>query len=151
MYIYVCMCGPSPQFMAHSSLKSWNFLNAGSGKVVFCYVHEVTWKALKGWGLVARGANIAIRGLELSVPPPQTPPHLRREERDYKWNPITQGQQFNWSCLWLPWWLSSKESTCTTGDAGSVPGSGRSLEKEVATHSSVLAWRIPWKEKPGEL
>ena len=99
IYIYMCVCGPSPQFMAHSSLKSWNFLNAGRGKVVFCYVHEVTWKALKGWGLVARGANIAIRGLELSVPPPQTPPHLQREERDYKWNPLTQGQQFNWSCL----------------------------------------------------
>ena len=25
------------------------------------------------------------------------------------------------------------------------------LEKEVATHSSILAWRIPWMEKPGEL
>ena len=25
------------------------------------------------------------------------------------------------------------------------------LEKEMATHSSVLAWRIPWTEKPGRL
>ena len=25
------------------------------------------------------------------------------------------------------------------------------LEKEMATHSSVLAWRIPWKEEPGGL
>ena len=25
------------------------------------------------------------------------------------------------------------------------------LEKEVATHSSILAWRIPWTEEPGEL
>ena len=25
------------------------------------------------------------------------------------------------------------------------------LEKEVATHSSILAWRIPWMEKPGGL
>ena len=24
------------------------------------------------------------------------------------------------------------------------------LEKEMATHSSILAWRIPWTEKPGE-
>ena len=24
-----------------------------------------------------------------------------------------------------------------------------SLEKEMATHSSILAWRIPWTEKPG--
>ena len=25
------------------------------------------------------------------------------------------------------------------------------LEKEMATHSSVLAWRIPWTEEPGGL
>ena len=33
-------------------------------------------------------------------------------------------------------------------DAGS---SGRSLEKEMATHSSILAWEIPWTEEPGQL
>ena len=26
-----------------------------------------------------------------------------------------------------------------------------SLEKEMATHSSILAWRIPWTEEPGGL
>ena len=26
-----------------------------------------------------------------------------------------------------------------------------SLEKEMATHSSTLAWRIPWREEPGRL
>ena len=30
-----------------------------------------------------------------------------------------------------------------TRDTGSIPGSGRSLEKEMATHSSIHAWRIP--------
>ena len=30
-------------------------------------------------------------------------------------------------------------------------GEGRSLEKGRATHSSILAWRIPWTEEPGEL
>ena len=25
------------------------------------------------------------------------------------------------------------------------------LEKEIATHSSILAWKIPWKEEPGRL
>ena len=29
------------------------------------------------------------------------------------------------------------------------PGLGRSLEKEMATHSSILAWRTPWTEEPG--
>ena len=32
-------------------------------------------------------------------------------------------------------------------DAGSIPGSGRSLEEGMATHSSVLAWRTPWTEE----
>ena len=30
------------------------------------------------------------------------------------------------------------------GDTGLISGSGRSLEKDMATHSSILAWRIPW-------
>ena len=33
-------------------------------------------------------------------------------------------------------------------DSGSIPGSGRSLEKEMATHSRVLAWRIPGTGEP---
>ena len=36
-------------------------------------------------------------------------------------------------------------------DVGSVPGSKDALEEEMATHSSILAWRIPWTEKPGGL
>ena len=37
------------------------------------------------------------------------------------------------------------------GIAGSIPGSGRSLEKEMATHSSILAWKILWIEELGRL
>ena len=44
-----------------------------------------------------------------------------------------------------------KESACNAEDLGSIPGSGRSPEKEVETHSSTLAWKIPWTEKPGGL
>ena len=36
-------------------------------------------------------------------------------------------------------------------DMSSIPRLGRSLEKEMATHSSTLAWRIPWTEEPGGL
>ena len=38
-----------------------------------------------------------------------------------------------------------KESACNAGDLGSIPGQEDPLEKEMATHSSILAWRIPWK------
>ena len=51
----------------------------------------------------------------------------------------------------LPWWLSSKEPDWNTGDVGSILRLGRSLGKEMATHSSILAPQIPWTEKPGRL
>ena len=38
------------------------------------------------------------------------------------------------------------ESACNAGDPGLVPGSEDLLEKEMATHSSIIAWRIPWTE-----
>ena len=44
-----------------------------------------------------------------------------------------------------------KESACNAGDLGSIPGLGRSLERGMATHSSILVWRLPWTEKPGRL
>ena len=51
----------------------------------------------------------------------------------------------------FPGGSDSKGSGCNAGDLSSIPGSGRSLEKEMATHSSILAWRIPWTKEPGGL
>ena len=45
--------------------------------------------------------------------------------------------------------LVSKESTSNAGDRGSIPGLGRSLVKEIAMQSSILAWRIPRTEVSG--
>ena len=36
-------------------------------------------------------------------------------------------------------------------DTGLIPASRRSLEKRMATHFSILAWRIPWTENLGGL
>ena len=47
-----------------------------------------------------------------------------------------------------------KKLPASVGDArdmGSIPGSGRSLENEMATHSSILARKILWTEEPGGL
>ena len=41
-------------------------------------------------------------------------------------------------------------TACNVGDArdeGSIPGSGRSLKEEMATQSSILAWKIPQEEE----
>ena len=43
----------------------------------------------------------------------------------------------------LPWGLSRGDATCQCGRLSSVPGREDPLEKGMATHSSVLAWRIP--------
>ena len=51
----------------------------------------------------------------------------------------------------FPGVASGKEPACQCRDAGSSPGSGRSLEEGMATYSSVLAWRIPLTEEPGGL
>ena len=40
-----------------------------------------------------------------------------------------------------------KASACNTGDLGSILSWEDPLEKEMATHSSILAWKIPWIEK----
>ena len=42
-------------------------------------------------------------------------------------------------------------SAYNAGDLGSIPGLGDLLEKEMATHSGILAWKIPWTEVPGGL
>ena len=44
-----------------------------------------------------------------------------------------------------------KESSYTAGDPGSIPGWEDPLKKEMATHSSILAWEVPWREEPGGL
>ena len=44
-----------------------------------------------------------------------------------------------------------KNPPANAGDAGSILGREDPLEKEMATHSSILARRIPWAEEPGGL
>ena len=53
--------------------------------------------------------------------------------------------------LGFPSCSNGEESACNAGDPGSVLGQEDPLEKGMATHSSTLAWRIPWTEEPGGL
>ena len=54
------------------------------------------------------------------------------------------------SCLWtgdicleIEGNDDSKEPTCNVGDVGLIPGQEDSLEESMATHSSILTWKIP--------
>ena len=53
----------------------------------------------------------------------------------------------------LPRWLSGKESACQETPESQVQSLGGNdpLEEEMTTHSSILAWEIPWTEEPGRL
>ena len=54
-------------------------------------------------------------------------------------------------CVGLPWQHISKGSAWNAGDTGWSLDLGDSLEKEMATHASTLAWKVPWMEEPGRL
>ena len=51
----------------------------------------------------------------------------------------------------FPGGSDSKESAYNAGDQGSIPGLEDPLEESMATHSSILAERIPWTAEPGQL
>ena len=64
-------------------------------------------------------------------------------------------ERLNWTELnvhLIPRCSAVKNLPDNSGDLGSTPGLGRSpKEKEMATHSSILAWEISWTEEPGGL
>ena len=51
----------------------------------------------------------------------------------------------------FPGGSDSKTSACIAGDWVQSLGQEDPLDKEMATHSSTLAWKIPWREEPGGL
>ena len=44
---------------------------------------------------------------------------------------------------------AGKESACSAGDVGLIPGLGRSPGEGNGNHSSIFTWKIPWTEEPG--
>ena len=65
---------------------------------------------------------------------------------DFKGDPFAV-----YSCTRLPWWLRLKLLPAMRETQVRSLGWEDPLEKEMATHSSILAWRIPWMEEPGRL
>ena len=63
-------------------------------------------------------------------------------------NPTERGREYLNNNV-IPGGSDGKESVYSAGDLGSISALGRSLA--VATHCSILAWRIPWTEEPGGL
>ena len=59
--------------------------------------------------------------------------------------------KWNRTLLRLPWWLSGKESACQGRGQVQSLGWEDPLEREMATHTSILAWEVSWTDAPGGL
>ena len=75
----------------------------------------------------------------------------RTEDGTMDWFKIGKGVRQGCILSGFPHSSVGKHSVCNAGDPGSILVLGRSLEKEMETHSSILSWRIPWTEELGRL
>ena len=69
---------------------------------------------------------------------------VRRPAWKEKKSPLGSEMEF-------PGGSDGKDSACNAGDPSLIPGWEDPLEKEMATRSSILAWRTLWMEEPGEI
>ena len=78
---------------------------------------------------------------------------LKQSPGDYGTMPDLKTIYFNLLCnaVGLPWWLRLKYLPAMWETWVRSLGREDPLEKEMATHSSIPAWRIPWTEEPGGL
>ena len=64
---------------------------------------------------------------------------------------MKQNEQKSIYVVGFPHSSVGKESACSVGDLGLIPGLEDPLKKEMAIHSSILACKIPWTEESGGL
>ena len=72
----------------------------------------------------------------------------QRPDYRFSYSKLSASVKHSRLSLDFPGGSDGKESTCNAGDLGSILGLGRSLGEGMVTHSSILAWRIPWLYSP---
>ena len=83
--------------------------------------------------------NLPHLGMELTSPVSRTSSDLSHDDCFISLQRVMRTSQVA---------LVIKNPLANAGDMGLILGPGRSPEEENATHSSILAWRIPWREEP---
>ena len=110
-----------------------------------------TYGAENPWDICHRGP-LPLGGMPVRAPGSQTRCRVvltgHREESSSLVGKLTLFGE-GWGPHRLLRWRSGKEPTCKRG-ARSL-GQEDPLEKEMAAHSSILAWEIPWTDEPGRL
>ena len=104
-------------------------------------------KCLLVWTLLETAINPTTEPVDSKVGMPQVKQLTGREHRPT--HEQTIGLKFYWA--WLPLVAQTKATAYNVGDPGLSLGWEDSLEKEMATHSSTLAWKIPRMEEPSRL
>ena len=82
--------------------------------------------------------------------------HFKVHQRRVQWsvNYVCQKNEYRYLYNWIrafPGGSDGKEICWDARDPGCILGLEDPLEKEMAIHSSILAWRLPWTEEPGRL
>ena len=141
-------CSRENNFMSGASRADWNRWK------VHCLELKGRKKRSLGWreDFEKVGEGRPGKLISYCVYSPQNPvclllfwTNLPIEIEPLRWSAASMNEGF-------PGGSDRKEYTCKAGDPGSVPGLERSLgERRMAPHPSILAWRIPWTEKPGWL
>ena len=90
------------------------------------------WDTREAWNQLLGVRNVK-KEAELSLAWAQSP-----ELRHPRWT----------GCFKGPWSFPCG-AACNAGDSGLSLGQEDSLEQDIATHSNILAWRIPWMEETG--
>ena len=81
---------------------------------------------------------------------PDLDPHQAGEATDLQ-GPETKTETQVLSLFWLPWWLRRQCLPAMRETHVRFLSWEDPLEKEMAIHSSTLAWKIPWTEEPDRL
>ena len=72
----------------------------------------------------------------------------KKNSCEFLWNAVLVSIEM---IIGFPSGSDGKESTCSVGDPVQSLGQEDLLEKGMATHSNIPAWRIPWTEEPDRL
>ena len=116
------------------------------------------WAGSRGWGC-GRGLGAGqvgrafgqVEGLEIATASDSLGRGSWAGRSGRPQNKAPSGLQHAFGPLGFSGVSDGKESACRAGDRTQSPGQEGPLKKGRATHSSTLAWRIPWTEEPGGL
>ena len=127
-----------PVFLAFRDKNCWFFQSVqfltcyqdgvGTSLLLMCRTESPTWRIFVN---ISYTASLAVKNSFFFIKFTHTHTHTH-----------------TFTILGFPGGSESKESACNSGDSGSIPGREDTLEKDKATHSSILAWRILCTEEP---